>query len=67
MTDTVDIEVTRIYTKSTTIRVLRNGRSFDELISDYEYEIQEGLEAASLQSGEDNYELRESPDNSEGV
>lgn len=58
--DLVEIEVTRSYLKSTTIAVPRNGRTDDQLLADYEAEIEDGLNSASLQGGEDFHEFRDS-------
>ena len=56
--DLVEIEVTRSYLKSTTIAVPRKGRTDEQLLVDYETEIEDGLNSASLQGGEDFYEFR---------
>lgn len=53
------IEVTRTYMKTTTISVPRRGRSNDQLLSDYESEIEDGLAAASLTGGEDFHEVHD--------
>jgi hypothetical protein len=62
MSDLVEVEVTRLYTKSTTIVVPRNGRTDDQLLAAYESDIETGLNSASIRGGEDNFDFRESTD-----